>query len=335
MCPLVQDETDCTRLRDLTQHERMVYERVEQAHTDGIWQRAIQARLNMHQTVCTRIIKDLKKKHLIKEFTGNRTAGVAKKMLILDHLEPSDDNTGGAFYSDGELDIGLVEAVSYSVVRFVEKMSWTEQPGALPHKKRKREEDVQGTAAADHTNKKVKSSKGTSSAPDTHASRQHHDGTETHETDPPRYKPHLSATSLKPLIPHPPGYAAYPTTAEICAHVRDIGVLTKALSLKFKDSDFKSVLEMLAYDGRIERVGNESPGEDAPDRWRSVRKSFEEWGGMPTWPAFAPQREGKGGVGNGVSEAPCGRCPVFDLCEPGGPVNPEGCKYFDEWLELF
>ncbi|MBE7179745.1 MAG: hypothetical protein INR71_00800 [Terriglobus roseus] len=318
----------------------MVYERVEQAHTDGIWQRAIQARLNMHQTVCTKIIKDLKKKHLIKEFTGNRQAGMAKKMLILSHLEPSDDNTGGAFFSDGELDVGLVEAVSYSVLRFVESASWAEQPGAVSHKKRRRDDEPQrpgpGVSTIDHASKRLKKQ---DAAPAVSASASDAPGATGNTTsqqpqpppaDRPKYKPHLSASSFKPLVPLAPRSTAYPTTAQICAHVRDIGVLTKALSLKFRDADFESVLDMLAFDGRIERVKGSG---DAGDRWRSVRKSFEEWTGAPTWPAFAPQREG--GIGNGVSEAPCGRCPVFDLCTPGGPVNPEGCKYYDEWLEMF
>lgn len=35
----------------------------------------------------------------------------------------------------------------------------------------------------------------------------------------------------------------------------------------------------------------------------------------------------------GWSEAPCGRCPVFDFCQEGGPVGPSGCEYYGEWLK--
>jgi len=38
--------------------------------------------------------------------------------------------------------------------------------------------------------------------------------------------------------------------------------------------------------------------------------------------------------GNGLTEVPCGRCPVFELCEEGGPVSPANCVYFDQWLEI-
>jgi len=39
------------------------------------------------------------------------------------------------------------------------------------------------------------------------------------------------------------------------------------------------------------------------------------------------------GPGNGFSEAPCSRCPVFRLCEDGGPVDARSCEYFEKWLD--
>ncbi|KAK8843459.1 hypothetical protein IAR55_007116 [Kwoniella newhampshirensis] len=38
------------------------------------------------------------------------------------------------------------------------------------------------------------------------------------------------------------------------------------------------------------------------------------------------------GVPLGQTQAPCGKCPVFSFCEEGGPVEPEGCNYYDDWL---
>ncbi|KDQ54551.1 hypothetical protein JAAARDRAFT_38229 [Jaapia argillacea MUCL 33604] len=34
----------------------------------------------------------------------------------------------------------------------------------------------------------------------------------------------------------------------------------------------------------------------------------------------------------GLNEAPCGRCPTFEFCKDGGPVNPSECVYYDRWL---
>ncbi|KIJ45899.1 hypothetical protein M422DRAFT_59678 [Sphaerobolus stellatus SS14] len=38
-------------------------------------------------------------------------------------------------------------------------------------------------------------------------------------------------------------------------------------------------------------------------------------------------------VSLGWSQAPCGRCPVFDFCSQNGPVNPDDCMYYSKWLE--
>ncbi|KZT01349.1 uncharacterized protein LAESUDRAFT_815967 [Laetiporus sulphureus 93-53] len=34
----------------------------------------------------------------------------------------------------------------------------------------------------------------------------------------------------------------------------------------------------------------------------------------------------------GLAQAPCTRCPTFDFCKSGGPVDPKGCMYYGEWL---
>ncbi|OCH92784.1 hypothetical protein OBBRIDRAFT_824527 [Obba rivulosa] len=37
-------------------------------------------------------------------------------------------------------------------------------------------------------------------------------------------------------------------------------------------------------------------------------------------------------VAFGLSQAPCTRCPTFDFCKVGGPVNPQECVYYGDWL---
>jgi DNA-directed RNA polymerase III subunit RPC6 len=32
------------------------------------------------------------------------------------------------------------------------------------------------------------------------------------------------------------------------------------------------------------------------------------------------------------SESPCGVCPTFAFCKEGGPVNPQECVYYGDWL---
>jgi DNA-directed RNA polymerase III subunit RPC6 len=35
------------------------------------------------------------------------------------------------------------------------------------------------------------------------------------------------------------------------------------------------------------------------------------------------------------SEIPCGVCPVFHKCQEGGPISPERCTYYTQWLNDF
>ena len=52
-----------------------------------------------------------------------------------------------------------------------------------------------------------------------------------------------------------------------------------------------------------------------------------DFGGAYVYRAIRQER-----VVLGWSQAPCGRCPQFDFCKEGGPVNPQQCVYYDEWL---
>ncbi|KAK0565844.1 34-kDa subunit of RNA polymerase III (C) [Tilletia horrida] len=42
---------------------------------------------------------------------------------------------------------------------------------------------------------------------------------------------------------------------------------------------------------------------------------------------------GTGTADSSWMQTPCGVCPVFRFCQPGGPVNAEECEYYDQWIE--
>jgi DNA-directed RNA polymerase III subunit RPC6 len=79
-------------------------------------------------------------------------------------------------------------------------------------------------------------------------------------------------------------------------------------------NDIQTLLDIMCYDDRIERVLAGSEG----FVYKSLRKSLLD-------------EDERTSV---LTEAPCGRCPVFDLCEEGGPVGPSNCEYFTEWLSM-
>lgn len=109
------------------------------------------------------------------------------------------------------------------------------------------------------------------------------------------------------MLPLPPGYRGYPTVPEITKELNASGIS----GVLMREAEMETLLDVLCYDGRLMRVMD-------GDGYKTVRQSMADEG-VP--------------VGNGLTEAPCGRCPVFDLCEEGGPVNARNCEYFQTWLE--
>ncbi|KAK6344711.1 34-kDa subunit of RNA polymerase III (C) [Orbilia javanica] len=104
------------------------------------------------------------------------------------------------------------------------------------------------------------------------------------------------------LIPFEAGYTGYPTLSDITQWVKNSNLTEVELS----EADIKALLEVLVYDGKLEKV----------------------IGGT----AYKAVRRVEGAVKQGVTEAPCGRCPVFDLCNEDGPINAANCVYFEKWL---
>lgn len=96
-------------------------------------------------------------------------------------------------------------------------------------------------------------------------------------------------------------YTGYPTEQEIHKWLMSTGIVTVDLSLK----DTNSLLSVLIADKKIEK--------------RADGLSYS---------SVSPY----GQSGNTLTEIPCGHCPVFNLCTPGGAVSPEGCVYWGDWL---
>jgi DNA-directed RNA polymerase III subunit RPC6 len=114
------------------------------------------------------------------------------------------------------------------------------------------------------------------------------------------------------LLPLPAGYQDYPTLHELTAFIEEKKI-SKDTTLS--SEEIQQLLDLLIYDNKIEKI---VAGPEA-FAYKAVRKTFLE------------EDEQLDSV---LTEAPCGRCPVFDLCEEGGPVGPSNCEYFNEWLNL-
>ena len=107
------------KLKHLSSEELLVYQIIEQSNDRGIWTRDIKLRSNLQQPAIAKILKTLESRALIKsvKWVTNKN----RKVYMLMEVEPSREITGGAWYTDNEMDEELVHAAKKICLKFVEK----------------------------------------------------------------------------------------------------------------------------------------------------------------------------------------------------------------------
>lgn len=119
---------------------------------------------------------------------------------------------------------------------------------------------------------------------------------------------HVGRLQSHGMLPMPPGYQGYPTVAEITRAINASGFS----QVTMRQAEMSQLLNVLGWDGKIESVLNGKG-------YRAIRR--------------VAQRDDND-VRTALPEAPCCRCPVFDICEDDGPVNAKTCEYFEDWLNI-
>lgn len=101
------------------------------------------------------------------------------------------------------------------------------------------------------------------------------------------------------------------TLETLAAFVRSSGIS----NVELKDEDVQQVIDTLIYDGKVDKVKDAALS-------ISNRPSF----------VYKPSRVTP--PPNGLTQVPCGQCPVFYMCEDEGDVTPAKCPYLTQWLDL-
>lgn len=96
----------------------------------------------------------------------------------------------------------------------------------------------------------------------------------------------------------------YPTSASVAEWLNSKEVLRGKI---VREDDMEQLLEMMVLDGRLEKISGTN--------YRTVLTAVDIK------------------VYNGFVDAPCGNCPVFDLCGDEGEISARTCVYFGQWLE--
>lgn len=286
----------------------MVYNQIENSGTNGTWTKTIKQRTNMHQTTVTKAMKTLETKKLVKPVKSIKNP--AQKIYMLHHLSPNEDVTGGPWFSDGELDVELIAVTADAIIHFIAQNSW--KTVFI-----KREPTPDDPLHTDTTNKKRKRNSTTTDIEGPHPKQQrrnHH--TAGYETQ----------------ISYPANWRNYPTLSSIHHFITSAGFLKDSSALT--TADLQNLLDVLVFDERIEKMPNSNGGYRTCKGVYGATEAMKNiMQGKMAADAVEEQQEGAGAGGSGgLSQAPCGKCPVFNLCEDGGPVNANNCEYFYTWL---
>ncbi|KAL8805749.1 MAG: hypothetical protein Q9182_001782 [Xanthomendoza sp. 2 TL-2023] len=288
---------EAQKYKHLTAEEGLIYSYIESSGREGIWSRILRSRSGLHMTVMQRCLKTLEGKNYIKQIKTAKFP--TRKTYMLAGLQPSEDVTGGPFYTDGVLDDEFVHQMALWTERYIVGRSWYKLADA--------------SRSQSHNKKSSKHS---------HMSTQQAESKRNSILDSSNSSRNIGHTTL---LPFPPGYTGYPTIAEITRAIN----ASNLSPVMMKEVEMKQLLDILVWDGKIEE-NRSNAGYKAVRRAAvavmSGQRSNEEGIGGAT--------EDPGGGGSALTEAPCGRCPVMAFCEEGGPVNARSCEYFAEWLEI-
>lgn len=280
----------------------MVYSLIDDSGGDGIWSQTLQKRLNMHDSVLKNALKQLQTKGLIAPFKNVEHPN--KKMYIKASIRPSDRATGGPWYTDQNLDEAFIEDLQRVIFDFIKLQSSYHSTHGGGATRTPKKGIIKGTAD--------KGKKRDASQLD----------------EPPSKALKTSATAAASrkdaLLPLPAGYTSYPTVRDIARFLLNSKVTHNTI---LSEVDVKKLVDVLVWDNLVEAV--KVAGKVGYRVCRIAKQSLESWVGRedPTGLDAGPQPY----IGS-FTEAPCGRCPVFELCEEGGPVGPSNCEYFKTWL---
>ncbi|KAL8904871.1 MAG: hypothetical protein Q9207_002994 [Kuettlingeria erythrocarpa] len=292
----VVKKEDAQKYKTLTRDEAIAYSIIESVGREGIWIRILTHKSGLPASVLAKCLKTLEGKNYIKQVKTVKFP--TRKTYMLAGLQPSEEATGGPFYTDGVLDDEFVHQMARWTERFIVGRSWYVPDSH--HQTQKAKTSHHGPVSKQLLESERNSALEHSSSSGRQGSRE--------------------------ILPFPPGYTGYPTIPEITQAINHSGLSPVTM----KEAEMKQLLDVLVWDGRIERNrftgGYKAVKRAALEVMNKPRSSRGNGDGEATEDGL-PGR-------SALTEAPCGRCPVLAFCEEGGPVNARTCEYFAEWLEI-
>ncbi|KAG0042794.1 34-kDa subunit of RNA polymerase III (C) [Gryganskiella cystojenkinii] len=108
---------DAGKAGGLSGEEHVVYSTIRASGNEGIWTKHLKSKTNLHETVIKRCLKVLEQKALVKGVKSVKYP--TRKLYMLMELTPSEEVTGGPWFTDNELDHDFVEQLAGACYKFI------------------------------------------------------------------------------------------------------------------------------------------------------------------------------------------------------------------------
>ncbi|KAJ2156744.1 34-kDa subunit of RNA polymerase III (C) [Coemansia sp. RSA 552] len=110
------------RLSGMDDEERLVYKQIENSGDEGIWVRTLHQKTNLPKTIINRCIKSLEQNTVIKSVKSIKHP--TRKLYMLAELTPSQEITGGPWYTDQEMDMDFIEQLANQCYVYIYTLSY-------------------------------------------------------------------------------------------------------------------------------------------------------------------------------------------------------------------
>lgn len=129
VCITLVDEAEAELLSQLNGEQNILYQHIKSAGNRGIWIKDLLRNTGLHRTVITKHIKTLEAHSIIKPVRSVKYP--TRKIYMLFDLTPAVELTGGAWFSDNELDSEFIRILGLGVLQFVRQRCQPTKPGAF------------------------------------------------------------------------------------------------------------------------------------------------------------------------------------------------------------
>lgn len=252
-------------------------------------------------------------------------------MCILKDLEPVSIGARGAFYKDGELDEELVHIVGTMVLNYIAKQSFIAEPIDTSTTISKKGKEKMTKEEAETLRDNVLNEPPSDNHPHSR------ERSETKEPHKHHLKHKIKEDSRHFRYRHyPPGYNGFPTLEDVTEEINN----SSAIKIVLPKVDIERLLNVLVWDERLQKINGShlrdaSPSDKVGEAEEQLppKIMYRTFKNIKEMPAWNNGKEPDEGPGNGLTQIPCGRCPIIDLCGDDGVVNARNCKYWDQWME--